>query len=134
MLNKIKSVLTNPACWSVVGVFVIAVLVTAMPELALAQGVAESDATTQGGDLARVFCNIINAFSGGIGRGIATIAVIMVGIGLFMGKLSWGLAIAVAVGIGALFGAESIVGIISGDDASTVCEGSGGADDTGDSS
>jgi type IV secretory pathway VirB2 component (pilin) len=68
---------------------------------------ASSDAISQ------VLCNVINQLQGGIGKGIATIAIIVLGIGLFLGKLSWPLAIATAIGIGLIFGAAGIVGWIS---------------------
>lgn len=66
-----------------------------------------NDAITQ------VLCNVIGQLSGGIGKAVATIAVIVLGIGLFIGKLSWPLAIATAIGIGMIFGATSIVNWIS---------------------
>ena len=44
----------------------------------------------------------------------ATIAVVVLGIGLFLGKLSWGLAMATAVGIGMIFSAGTIVNWLGG--------------------
>jgi type IV secretory pathway VirB2 component (pilin) len=66
-----------------------------------------TDAITQ------VLCNVIQQLQGGIGKGIATIAIVVLGIGLFLGKLSWPLAVATAIGIGLIFGAAGIVGWIS---------------------
>lgn len=60
-----------------------------------------------------VLCNIIGQLQGGIGKGIATIAIIVLGIGLFLGKLSWPVAVATALGIGLIFGAAGIVSWIS---------------------
>lgn len=60
-----------------------------------------------------VLCNIIGQLQGGIGKGIATIAIIVLGIGLFLGKLSWPVAVATALGIGLIFGAAGIVTWIS---------------------
>lgn len=68
---------------------------------------ASQDAITQ------VLCNIVGQLSGGIGKSIATIAIIVLGIGIFVGKLSWPLAIATALGIGMIFGAASIVSWIT---------------------
>jgi len=66
-----------------------------------------NDAITQ------VLCNVVGQLSGGIGKAIATIGIIVLGIGMFIGKLSWPLAIATAIGIGMIFGAASIVNWIS---------------------
>lgn len=41
-------------------------------------------------------------------------AVLMVGVGATLGKVSWTLAITVAVGIAAMFSAASLVGSLSG--------------------
>jgi type IV secretory pathway VirB2 component (pilin) len=60
-----------------------------------------------------VLCNVVNQLQGGIGKAIATIAIIVLGVGLFMGKLSWPLAVATAIGIGMIFGAASIVQWVS---------------------
>ncbi|AIL64868.1 Type IV secretory pathway, VirB2 components (pilins) [Rickettsiales bacterium Ac37b] len=63
--------------------------------------------------ISRVLCNIVKQLNGPIGKGISTIAIIVLGIGLFLGKLSWGLAVATAIGIGMIFGAAQIVAWIS---------------------
>lgn len=76
-------------------------------DFALATNSASQDAITQ------VLCNIVGQLSGGIGKSIATIAIIVLGIGIFVGKLSWPLAIATALGIGMIFGAASIVSWIT---------------------
>ncbi|MCH9753834.1 MAG: TrbC/VirB2 family protein [Alphaproteobacteria bacterium] len=63
--------------------------------------------------ITQVLCNVVNQLQGGIGKAIATIAIIVLGVGLFMGKLSWPLAVATAIGIGMIFGAASIVDWVS---------------------
>ncbi len=68
---------------------------------------SQQDAITQ------VLCNVIGQLQGGIGKGIATVAIVVLGIGLFLGKLSWPLAVATAIGIGLIFGAAGIVSWIS---------------------
>lgn len=68
-----------------------------------------------------ILCNITNQISGPIGKAIAVLIVISIAIGLFVGKITWGVAIAVAVGMGILFGAQNIVGLISGDTSTTAC-------------
>jgi type IV secretion system protein VirB2 len=59
------------------------------------------------GDL---LCNVADWFTGPIGQGIATLAIITVGIGALMGKVSWGMAIIVGIGVAVIFGAPEIVG------------------------
>lgn len=65
-------------------------------------------------NFADALCSIVCAITGRIGKALATLAVIIIGIAAFFGKVNWGLALMVAVGIAALFGAATIVQIISG--------------------
>ena len=62
-----------------------------------------------GGDLEQILCNALLIVQGGVGRSIAAFAIIFIGISLFLGKVSWGVAIATVLGIGAIFGASTIV-------------------------
>jgi type IV secretion system protein VirB2 len=67
------------------------------------------------GDLSpmeEVLCTILLIIMGDAGRGIATLAVMAVGIGAMLGKVSWGQALTVAVGIGIMFGAPIILPLI----------------------
>lgn len=77
------------------------------PELALA---TNTDFGGVGGKL----CEIVQAITGNIGRAIATIAIVFLGIGAFFGKVTWGLAVAVGIGIFAIFGSATIVGKFAG--------------------
>ena len=83
-----------------------------IPLEALAASVAAGEGSGSAFDV--LFCNIISVVTGSVGRGIATIAIIVIGIGALMGKIAWSLALIVAVGIGILFGAGSLVEAISG--------------------
>jgi len=65
-----------------------------------------------------ILCNAVDLISGGIGKSIAILIIISLAIALFLGKVSWGMAIAVAVGMGILFGAEGMITVISGGGAS----------------
>lgn len=77
-----------------------AVYVVAMvPEAALAQGET----------IGNVLCNVVDWFTGPVGQGIATLAIIVIGIGALMGKVSWGMAIIVGIGVAVIFGASQIV-------------------------
>ena len=70
-------------------------------------------ASDSGDAIATVLETVVCALTGGIGKAVATIAIVVLGIGLFLGKLSWPLAVATAIGIGMIFGASEIVGWIS---------------------
>jgi type IV secretory pathway VirB2 component (pilin) len=66
-------------------------------------------------------CRVYQIATGTAGKAFAAVGVISVGIGFFTGKVSWGLMISVAAGIAVFFGAPSIIGVISGSDASNLC-------------
>ena len=63
-----------------------------------------------------VMCNALSLVTGGTGRTLAAFAIVSLGIGFFLGKVAWGLMLAVALGIAALFGAPTIVNAIAGGD------------------
>jgi len=67
--------------------------------------------------LVDAMCRAFKIVTGNAGKAFAAFAIISVGIGFFTGKVSWGLMIGVAAGIAAMFGAPSIVAVISGDSA-----------------
>lgn len=69
-----------------------------------------------------VVCNIVEALQGNVARAVAAFGIIFLGFSLFLGKISWGVALALGIGIGAIFGAGDIVDIIAGDGADT-CQG-----------
>jgi type IV secretory pathway VirB2 component (pilin) len=59
--------------------------------------------------MGNVLCDVVDfIIYGNLGRGLATLAIIIVGVGATLGKVSWGLAITVAVGISVVFGAYDI--------------------------
>ena len=66
-------------------------------------------------------CRLVSNLSGGIARGIATMAIFAVGVGLFLGKLNWGIAAATAAGVGIIFSAPKLVAFLSGSDANSNC-------------
>lgn len=79
-----------------------------LPELAHAGGGGFGGG--QGGaTIGQVLCNVVNWFTGPVGQGIATLAIIVIGVGALMGKVSWGMAIIVGVGVAVIFGAGTIV-------------------------
>jgi type IV secretory pathway VirB2 component (pilin) len=79
--------------------------------------------TTTNTKISNIICNAVNQLTGPIGRAIAILIIISLAISLFLGKVSWGMAIAVAVGMGILFGAKGVVNLLApatGNDAA-VC-------------
>lgn len=82
----------------------------------------DSFANTSGNDqVTDTICNVINLIKSGPGKTVAILVIISSAVMLFLGKLSWGLGIAIAVGMGLMFGAESVVKTISGE-TSDVCK------------
>lgn len=83
---------------------VAAVVMTALPNMALA---------VDDGGIGQMMCNVVGWFNGDTGRAIATLAIVVLGIAAFFGKVTWGMALMFAVGIFAIFGAGEIVEAIS---------------------
>ncbi len=54
-------------------------------------------------------CAVVDWFTGPVGGGIATLAIIIIGIGALMGKVSWGMAIIVGLGVAVIFGAAPLI-------------------------
>jgi type IV secretion system protein VirB2 len=111
-----KSVFSSDKLWSLCLCFVMAYAVFLLPSSALASSFGGSVTVGfgsggggGGGTIGAVLCNVANWFKGPIGRGIATLAIIVIGVGALMGKVSWGMAIIVGIGIAVIFGAPTIV-------------------------
>ena len=65
-----------------------------------------------GNPIGTLLCNVAGWFTGPIGSGIATLAILVIGVGALMGKVSWGMAIIVGIGVAVIFGAPAIVGML----------------------
>lgn len=63
--------------------------------------------------------SILDLFNSGLARMLAILAVIGLGLAAMAGKLSWIMATRVVVGIVLVFGASSIVGLITGKSGNT---------------
>lgn len=59
-------------------------------------------------------CKVANIFQGQAGRNVASLAIIIVGFGALMGKVSAGLCVIVCVGIALIFGSAPIVQALTG--------------------
>ena len=66
-------------------------------------------AGTGGAVIGDLLCSVVEWFTGPLGQGLATLAIIVIGVGALMGKVSWGMAIIVGIGIAVIFGAPEIV-------------------------
>lgn len=90
--------------WHLLVLFAVVVGVSLLPE-------TSSAATNV---IEQVFCNLVLIMNGTTGKAIATIAIIAVGVGALLGKISWGMALIVAIGVALVFGAASIVTALGG--------------------
>jgi type IV secretion system protein VirB2 len=102
----------------------LSVIMAPTPAAAAPAAAAPAAGNTDFGDIGAKLCTIVRAITGKIGRAIATIAVIFLGFGAFFGKVTWGLAVAVAIGIFAIFGAATIVTNFGGSAATADCNNS----------
>lgn len=101
------------SAWQISLLMLFCALVMVAPDLAYAGTFNSGDNTVIGNAL----CRVVTWFTGSTGKGIATIAIIIIGVGALMGKVSWGMAIIVGIGVALIFGAASLVNSISGDAA-----------------
>ena len=107
-----NAIMKTEKMMSLVWCLVLAYAACLLPIDALADtvDVAVSSGGSAGGNtIGRVLCNVVHWFNGKIGQGIATLAIIVIGIGALMGKVSWGMAIIVGIGVAVIFGAGNIV-------------------------
>jgi len=79
---------------------------------------ADALATT-GNPIENVLCNVVVFMTSTTGKAIATIAIIVVGLGALMGKISWGMALIVALGVALVFGAGKIVEALGSGETAT---------------
>jgi len=71
--------------------------------------------------IGNIFCSIALLATGNTGKGLATIAITVIGLGALLGKVSWGMALIVALGIALVFGAAAIAGSIGVTNMETGC-------------
>mgnify|MGYP000718124670 CR=1 FL=1 len=95
-----------------------AVAMTAIPNMAMA---------SDSGGIGEMMCRVVDWFNGSTGKAIATLAIIVLGVAAFFGKVTWGMALMFAIGIFAIFGAADIVDAVSGDNAACNTSDGGGS-------
>jgi type IV secretory pathway VirB2 component (pilin) len=76
---------------------------------------ALSHSSPASAQLKDTICAVFDLLVEDAGPGIATIAVAALGVGAAFGKVSWGLAVTVGVGISVMFGATVIANAVAGD-------------------
>lgn len=106
--------------WRVLTVLCISCAIISACDTAFASSVA-SAAASDNDVIGKTLCALVKNVGGGIAKAIATMAIFAVGIGLFMGKLSWGTAALTAAGVGVIFGAGKLVAWLSAGSATSDC-------------
>lgn len=102
MKTQTKSLAT---AWQTSLLVMLCAVVVMLPDLAFAT------TATAGADtvIGNMLCTVVTWFTGSAGKGLATLAIIVIGVGALMGKVSWGMAIIVGLGIALIFGAAAMV-------------------------
>ncbi|MDP4832187.1 MAG: TrbC/VirB2 family protein [Rickettsiaceae bacterium] len=117
--SKFHVELNADLAWRLFLLFAAVAVIMASSEAAFA---AAAPAAADNDVVGQTLCRLVANLSGGIARGIATIAIFSVGVGLFLGKLNWGIAAATAAGVGIIFSAPKLVAFLSGDADNANCE------------
>lgn len=86
----------------------------------MAPDLASAAASGVNTPMGSVLCVVVQWFTGNTGKGLATIAITVIGIGALLGKVSWGMAIIVGIGVAIIFGAAGIVNALSTGSATTT--------------
>ncbi len=92
--------------WQICLMVMLSAVIVMMPDFAY----AASSNTPMG----NVLCTVLAWFTGNTGKGLATIAVTVIGVGALLGKVSWGMAMIVGIGVAIVFGAAGIVNAMGG--------------------
>jgi type IV secretion system protein VirB2 len=101
------------AAWQLCLAFVLTAVVVMLPDFAAA--------TNNNTPIGNIFCTIVGWATGNTGKGLATIAITVIGVGALLGKVSWGMALIVALGIALVFGAAGVVDAMGVDGMQDGC-------------
>ena len=118
-LEKLNIEVNSDLIWRVFLMITSVFAILMMSDVVLATGASTDPANND--VVGETLCRLVANLSGGIARGIATIAIFAVGVGLFLGKLNWGIAAATAAGVGIIFSAPRLVAFLSGDADNANC-------------
>ena len=92
----------------------LSVVVVSLPQLAFATSVVNAS------PMSNALCIAATWITGNTGRGIATIGITIIGIGALLGKVSWGMAMIVGVGVAIVFGSTAIVQLLGGTQSASL--------------
>ncbi|PZP86280.1 MAG: hypothetical protein DI582_03475 [Azospirillum brasilense] len=109
-----KSVINAEAMKTLAWCLVLTYAAFLVPADALASGATFTAPSSDSTILGDLLCGVADWFNGAVGKGIATLAIIVIGVGALMGKVSWGMAIIVGLGVAVIFGAPTIVDELAG--------------------
>lgn len=115
--SKLHLDLNSDFVWRLFWAFCLISVIIVASDAAFAATSTDAGNDIIGGTL----CRVTNLLSGNIAKGIATIAIFSVGVGLFLGKFNWGTAALVCIGVGIVFSAGKLVTWISGGAGSDAC-------------
>ena len=103
--------LSADTCWQICLLFCLTAAVLLAPDF--------SAASTTDDGISNVLCIIVTKLTGAIGKTIGIIALCVLGISIFMGKISWTLALSTALGITFIFSAGKIINWLSSSGTAT---------------
>ena len=103
--------LSSDNAWQICLLFCLTAAILIAPEL--------SFSSTSDDGISTVLCLIVTKLTGPIGKAISMIALVILGLGIFMGKLQWQLALSIALGITFIFSASKILTWITNGTGST---------------
>ena len=99
--------------WQICLMVMLSVVVVMLPQFAIASTV------TNASPMSNALCIAATWITGNAGRGIATVGITIIGIGALLGKVSWGMAMIVGVGVAIVFGSTAIVSLLGGTGAAS---------------
>lgn len=108
--------LNSDLVWKLLLMFCLISVIIASSDVAFANASSNSDDV-----IGQTLCRLVANLTGGIAKGVATIAIFAVGIGLFLGKVNWGLAAITAAAVGIIFSAATLVDFLGGGVGATDC-------------
>ena len=97
--------LSTDNAWQLCLLFCLTAAILTAPELSF------STSTDDG--ISTVLCAVVTKLTGPIGVTISMIALVVLGVGILMGKLQWQLALSIALGITFIFSAGKIINWLS---------------------
>jgi type IV secretory pathway VirB2 component (pilin) len=120
-IKNLYTEINTDVIWKLFLVFCIIGIIIAASDIAVA---ATTTTNTSSNDvIGDTLCRLVQNLSGNIAKAIATIAIFAVGVGLFLGKLNWGIAAATAGGVGIIFSANKLVAFLTGTSTDANCAG-----------